>query len=265
MIKAKSGRISFTAAALDPTKAVARQLVYFTVGLLCSRGLVFGKYAPFGVAAVAAFPYAGLWSTVLGSAAGYLLPSAANVPVHYLAAVLAAAAIRWTLNDMMKLKMHAIFAPLVAFLPMLATAMAIVFVNGSGSASVAMYIAEALLAGGVAYFFTRTSEVIVSGRSAGEMNAQEITCAALSAGMLLLPLSNLAIGPVSLGRVLAIIAVLFAAHYGGVSGGSVAGIGAGIVFSLSTLPFRRLCSGRPDGRRVFAGWAACVGCRVYFL
>ncbi|NLG92696.1 MAG: SpoIIE family protein phosphatase [Clostridiales bacterium] len=234
MIKAKTERISFPAAAADPTKAVARQLVYFTAALLCSRGLVFGQYAPFGVAAVAAFPYAGLWSAVLGSAAGYLLPSSVNVPVHYLAAVLAAAAIRWTLNDMMKLKMHAIFAPMVAFLPMLATAMAIIFVNGSGSEAVAMYIAEAFLAGGVAYFFTRTSEVIIAGRSAGEMNAQEITCAALSLGALLLPLSNLAIGPVSLGRVLAVIAVLFAAYYGGVSGGSVAGIAAGIVFSLST-------------------------------
>lgn len=234
MIKAKTERISFPAVAADPTKAVARQLVYFTAALLCSRGLVFGHYAPFGVAAVAAFPYAGLWSAVLGSAAGYLLPSSVNVPVHYLAAVLAAAAIRWTLNDMMKLKMHAIFAPMVAFLPMLATAMAIIFVNGSGSEAVAMYIAEAFLAGGVAYFFTRTSEVIIAGRSADEMNAQEITCAALSVGVLLLPLSNLAIGPVSLGRVLAVIAVLFAAYYGGVSGGSVTGIAAGIVFSLST-------------------------------
>ncbi|WP_277668906.1 SpoIIE family protein phosphatase [Caproiciproducens galactitolivorans] len=234
MIKAKTERISFPAVAADPTKAVARQLVYFTAALLCSRGLVFGHYAPFGVAAVAAFPYAGLWSAVLGSAAGYLLPSSVNVPVHYLAAVLAAAAIRWTLNDMMKLKMHAIFAPMVAFLPMLATAMAIIFVNGSGSEAVAMYIAEAFLAGGVAYFFTRTSEVIIAGRSADEMNAQEITCAALSVGALLLPLSNLAIGPVSLGRVLAVIAVLFAAYYGGVSGGSVTGIAAGIVFSLST-------------------------------
>jgi stage II sporulation protein E len=234
MIKAKTERVSFPEAVSAPAKAVAKQLVYFTLGLLCARGLVFGKYAPFGVAAVAAFPYSALWSTILGCAAGYLLPSAATVPVHYIAGILAAAAIRWTLNDLIKLKMHPGFAPITAFLPVMATGMAIIFVNGSTSATVAMYVAESLLAAGVAYFFSRTSTIVESGRKVGEMSAQELTCAAMTVGVILLSLSNLNIGPVSLGRVLAIIVILLAAHYGGVSGGSVAGIAAGIVFSLST-------------------------------
>ena len=234
MLKTKAERVSFTTAALEPTKAAARQLIYFTVALLCARGLVFGKYAPFGVAAVAAFPYSALFSTVLGSAAGYLLPSSAVVPVHYIAAVLAAAAIRWTLNDLAKLKMHPAFAPLASFMPVLATGMAIVFVNGSNGVTVAMYIAEALLAGGAAYFFARTTKFINSKRSISTMNAQEIACASLSFGIVLLSLSSLSIGPISLGRVIAIIAILYTAHYGGVAGGSVAGIAAGIVFSLST-------------------------------
>ncbi len=234
MARAKTGRLSFTEAAAVPTKAVARQLVYFTVGLLCARGLVFGKYAPFGVAAVAAFPYSALWSVVIGSVGGYLLPSASSVPVHYIAGVLAAAAIRWTLNDLVKLKMHPAFSPVTAFLPVLATGMAIVFVNGSSSTTVAMYVAESLLAAGVAYFFARASVLVESGRNVGDMTGQDIACTALAGGILLLSLSDLTIGAVSLGRVLAIIAILFAARYGGVSGGSVAGIAAGIVFSLST-------------------------------
>jgi len=234
MIKTKTARVSFPMVALAPTKAVARQLVYFTVAMLCARGLVFGKYAPFGVAAVAALPYSALWSVVLGSIAGYLLPSAAVVPVHYIAAALAAAAIRWTLNDLIKLRMHPGFAPAAAFLPVLATGMAIVFVNGSNSVTIAMYVAEALLAGGVAYFLARTAGFVDSKRDISAMSSQELACAALSAGVLLLSLSNLAVGPISLGRVIAVIAILFAARYGGVSGGSVAGIAAGIAFSLST-------------------------------
>lgn len=221
-------------AAAAPTKLVARQLVYLTIGLLCARGLVFGRYAPFGVAAVAALPYSALWSVVLGAMAGYLLPSAATVPVHYIAGILAAAAIRWTLNDLVKVKMHPAFAPVTAFLPVFATGMAIVFVNGSTSVTVAMYVAESLLAAGVSYFFARASILVESGKKMGDMNAQEIACAALAVGILLLSLSDLTIGPVSLGRILAIIAILYAARYGGVSGGSVSGIAAGIVFSLST-------------------------------
>ena len=41
------------------------------------------------------------------------------------------------------------------------------------------------------------------------------------------------VGSVSLGRVLAVLAILLCAHYGGVPGGSVSGVAAGLVFSLS--------------------------------
>ena len=234
MAKAKAERIRFAELAEVPVRAAARQLVSFAIGLLCARGVVFGQYAPFGVAAAAAMPYSMLWSAVLGSAAGYLLPSAVSVPVHYIAALLAAAAIRWTLNDLVRLRMNPGFAPAVAFLPILATGVSVVLVNGSGAATVAMYLAEALLAGAAAYFFTRTVAVLSSGRSAGELSTQEIACAAFSAGILLLSFEGLAVGSISIGRVLAVIAILYAARYGGVSGGSVAGITAGIVFSLST-------------------------------
>lgn len=234
MARAKAERIRFAELAEAPAKAVARQLVSFTIGLLCSRGVVFGQYAPFGVAAVAAMPYSMLWSVVLGSAAGYLLPSPVSVPVHYIAALLAAGAVRWTLNDLVKLRMHPGFAPAVAFLPVFATGLAVVLVNGSGGATVAMYIAEALLSGAAAYFFTRTVSVLSSGRSMGELNTQEIACAAFTVGILILSLAGLSVGGISLGRVLAVIAILYAARYGGVAGGSVAGITAGIVFSLST-------------------------------
>ncbi len=234
MIKTNAKRVSLPQAAAVPAKALARQLVYFTVGLLCARGIVFGKYAPFGVAAVAALPYSSLWSVILGSIAGYLLPSHAVIPVHYIAAVLAAAAIRWTLNDLVKLRMHPGFAPVTAFLTVMATGLAIIYVNGSTSATVAMYVAESLLAAGVSFFFARTSSLAEAGKKIGEMSAQEITCTAMAAGVVLLSLANLNIGAVSLGHVLAVIAILLAARYGGVSGGSVSGIAAGIVFSLST-------------------------------
>lgn len=234
MMKAKTERIRFTQAAQAPAKAIARQLVYFTLGLLCARGLVFGKYAPFGVAAAAAAPYSSLWSVVLGAAAGYLLPGAASVPVHYIAAVLAAAAIRWTLNDLVKLRSHPAFAPAAAFLPVLATGLSILFVNGSGTATAAMCVAESLLAAGAAYFFARTSLLVENGRHMGEMTAQEIACMVFTGGILLLTLSGLTIGPVALGRVLAVVAILFAARFGGVAGGSVTGIAAGTLFSLST-------------------------------
>mgnify|MGYP000896140608 CR=1 FL=1 len=234
MAKANIRRIRLSTAAAAPARTAARHLAAFTAGLLFARGTVFGQYAPFGVAAAAAMPYPVLWSTILGCAAGYLLPSAVLVPVHYLAALLAAAAIRWTLNDLVRLRSHPAFAPVVAALPVLATGISVSFVNGSGAVTTAMYVAEAMLAGAAAYFFSRTVSAWESGRSPGEWSTQEITCAAFSAGLLILSLSGLTLWGISAGRVLAVLAILFAARYGGVSGGSVAGVAAGIAFSLST-------------------------------
>jgi stage II sporulation protein E len=234
MAKENIRRIRFTAAAAVPARIAARHLAAFTIGMLFARGTVFGQYAPFGVAAAAAMPYSVLWSVILGSTVGYLLPSAITVPVHYLAALLAAAAIRWTLNDLVRLRSHPGFAPVVAFLPVLATGMSVALVNGSSAATTAMYVAESLLAGAAAYFFSRTVSVWQSGRSPGEWGAQEITCAAFSLGLLILSFSGLTVWGISAGRVLAVLAILFAARYGGVSGGSVSGVAAGIAFSLST-------------------------------
>lgn len=234
MTVVKTKRIRFSQAAAAPVKAMARQLAVFAAVLLCSRGIVFGQYAPFAVAAVAAAPYSVLLSAVLGGAAGYLLPSAASVPIHYLAALLAAGAIRWTLNDLVKLRMHPMFAPASAFLPLLVTSIAIVMSNGSGTATTVMYLAETLLAGCAAYFFQRTVSAVQSGRGAGEWSTQEIACGAFSVEILLLAFSGLSINGISAGRILAVIAILYAARYGGVAGGSVAGTAAGLIFSLST-------------------------------
>lgn len=234
MIKAKPRRIRFSELAAAPAKTAAKQLAAFAAGLLCARGIVFGQYAPFGVAAVAAMPYPMLWSAILGAVAGYLLPSAAVIPVHYIAALLAAAAIRWTLNDLVRLREHPWFAPVAAFLPMLATAVSIITVNGTGASVTALYLSEAFLAGGTAYFMFRAVSAWNSGRGIGEWDTQEITCAAFSLGILILAFSGLSVAGVSAGRILAVLVILFAARYGGVSGGSVAGVTAGVIFSLST-------------------------------
>ena len=95
-------------------KTLLMQAVYFGLGLLISQGTVFESYAPFGAALVAAAPFSALISAAGGAALGYLLPFGIGDGVRYLAAVLAAAAIRWTLNDLKRVRVHPLFAPLVA-------------------------------------------------------------------------------------------------------------------------------------------------------
>ncbi len=63
-----------------------------------------GQYAPFGVVMVSAVPYGNLWFAAAGAVLGYLFSPLLSIPARYIAAVLAVAAIRWTLNDLDRLK-----------------------------------------------------------------------------------------------------------------------------------------------------------------
>ncbi len=207
---------------------------YFAVGVLCSRGVVFGRYAPFGVAAVAAGPYSAMWAMTLGGIAGYLWPSAVHAPVRYIAALLAIAVIRWALNDVLKLRRHPLFAPLVTFVPLLATGAAMAGIEGASVQNWVLYAAEALLGGCGAFFISRSSSLILSKKGIGSLNQVELACVILTAGIFILSLSAITVGGISIGRIAAVLMVLFSCRYGGVIGGSISGIVAGAMFGLST-------------------------------
>lgn len=212
----------------------------FAGSLLCSRGLVFGKYAPFGVAAAASVPRGGMWAAVLGAFLGYLMPSPAYIPIRYAAALLAAAAIRWALSELKGVTAHPLFAPAVTLLPLLLTGMTMVLLNGSLSYTAALYVAESFLGAGCAYFLRRTSNLLLGltgdgrGRSSGLYESGDVAAATVTAGVVALSFSSVTFGGVSLGRILMVLMVLTCARLGGIGGGAVAGITAGAIQGLST-------------------------------
>ena len=212
----------------------------FFGGLLCSRGLVFGKFAPFGVAVAASVPREGLWAAVLGAFFGYLLPSAAYIPVRYEAALLAVAAIRWSLSELKGVNSHPLFAPVTAFLPLLLTGMTMVFLNGSLSYTAALYVAESFLGAGCAYFLRRAGNLLLGltgdgkVKSSGIYDSGDVAALTVSAGVVVLAFSGVTFGGVSLGRILMVLLVLYCARLGGIAGGTVAGVAAGVIQGLST-------------------------------
>ena len=212
----------------------------FLGGMLCSRGLVFGKFAPFGVAAVASVPREGLWAAALGAFLGYLLPSPAAVPVRYAAAILAVTAIRWSLSELKGLNNHALFAPIVTFLPLLLTGMTLVLLNGSLNYTAALYVAESFLGAGCAYFLRRAANLLLGltgdgkRRSSPVYDSGDLAALVASVGVVALSFSGITFGGVSLGRMLLVLLVLTCARLGGVGGGTVAGVAAGVIQGLST-------------------------------
>ncbi len=235
-------------------RSMAGHLTAFAAGLVFSRGIVFSKCAPFGVAAIAAVQQKNMWAAVLGAVFGYLLPGAAWIPARYIAASLAAAAIRWTLSDLMKLRNHPVFAPVVSLLPILATGLAVVGVNGSSANTVVLTVAESILGGGSAYFMARAATLVerrLRGKETGGrermLSSQDSACVVLTLGIALMALSGAQPGSFSVGHVLAILGILFAAAYGGAAGGSIAGIASGVFFSLATSGLSYLSAGYAMG------------------
>ena len=175
------------------TKRIALYALYFLAGLLGSRGMVFVRYAPFGAAAVAAVPIRSMWAVIAGSLVGYIWPSNAMHPIRYIAAIIAIAIIRCILNELVKIRSHPLFAPVVCFVPMLVTGIAMAFINGVTVNSITMYSAEAMLSAAGAYFFQRTSSLITSKRGVGTLNTGELACVVLSLGVEILALDHIAI------------------------------------------------------------------------
>lgn len=213
------------------------QLVYFGCGFIMSNGSVFGSYAPFGISMISAVPFGNLFFAFIGSAIGYIVFPSGGSNFRYIAAMVAVIAIRWTLNDIKRITRHPFFSCVICFVTTLATGLAMMSVSGFTAKSTVLYIIEALMGGVGAYFISRTIIMLNGTKSLGMLMPQEIACLVLSGCIGILSLANITIGSLSVGRILAVVIILFAARYGGIAGGAISGISTGIVFGLSSATF----------------------------
>ncbi len=210
------------------------QIVYFISGFIASRAAVFGSYAPFGISIMAAAPFKNMLASVFGAAIGYCTISGTGNTIRYVTAMIALAAIRWTLNDIARIRKSKLFAPIITFMALIATGLAMMSVSGFSGRSMVLYMIEAVLGSSGAYFLSRTITISYGTKSLGMLSIPEISCLVLSLCIMILSFSSITIGSLSIGRILSVVAILFCARYGSISGGAIAGISAGIVMSLSS-------------------------------
>ena len=213
------------------------QLVCFGIGFIASGGSIFDTYTPFGISVIAAVPFGGIFSSFIGAAVGYMIFAGRSSPFRYLAAMIAVAAIRWTLNDIKRLQRYSLYAAVVCFVPTLATGLAAMSVSGFQPESAIAYSIEALLSAGAAYFFSRTNIILQGTKSLGMLTVPEVSCLAFSGCIALLALSGIRLGPLSLGHIAAVLCILLASRYGSAAGGAIAGTAAGVVLSFGTEGF----------------------------
>ena len=205
-------------------------ILYFSCGVLAANSTVFEQYAPFGISLAASVPFPNILFSIIGSSVGYMLHGGYHF--RYIAAMLAVLAIRWTLKDIKKLNRYAWYNVLVCIIPAMATSMAVMTVNGYKD--LFMYALETILAGLGTYFISRTITILNGTKTLGTLLPQEISALILTGCIAISGISSVTIGSLSLGRMIAGICILVAAHYGSVAGGCIAGISTGIILGISS-------------------------------
>ncbi len=209
------------------------QGMYFIVSLLVSIGTSIGDISPFPPALVAAVPLKFAGITVLGGSLGYIITNPREA-FRYIGVLVAISALKWLLSDIKKVVKNPFFAPLLAFVPMVATGITLLFVSTSSMSRFSVCLIEALLSAVAAYFINRTVELSTEIRSLVGFSQQEISCLCVTGCILIYSLGSVEIFTISIGRVLAVLMILMCAGYGGVGMGSISGIATGLLFSLGS-------------------------------
>ncbi len=210
----------------------AEVVIRFLLAAVLAGAEIFGGYAPFGVAMVGASGSgAGGFAALLGAAFGYIGFRGLVEGLRYLAAAVLVFAVSFAFFDI-KLYKKSWFMPLVTAAMTGCTGFVYLSQAGWRTSDVIFFGTELLLAGGSAYFYK-----IVLGGFRKEQTERDLkrTVSALILGFTaLVSLAQLHLfGDVSLGRVLAALAVMLCAYEGGIGAGAAVGVAAGVAMDMA--------------------------------
>lgn len=209
------------------------QLASAGVGFVLSFVSVYGNYTPFGIALAAAVPTPYLFTAALGSGLGYLASQTGMVSIRYLSAVIIVIIVRQSLMKLRKLTLWTGYASAVAFCCCLTTGLIFGFSRGMTSVIALIYVTEAILAAGSAFFLRDASTIALRKTSLYSLDRQQLCSVVISVTLLTVALSGIEILSISPVRTAVAYLVLVFACYGGLSAGSIAGVLSGVAVSLS--------------------------------
>lgn len=205
------------------------QLGTFLCGYFMGSAFIFESISPFGVAYIAAVQPQYVLFSALGSVMGYLFTPYSDFSMKYIGALVLIVMIRLVFNSFNILKNRLMSAPLLAGAALLITSGAVTLAIGFTMENTLTTLSEVLLASGSAYFLVRSLAFLESGQKLTKPDAVSLV---ISFSVIIIALAHVVVFSISLGRVVAIVAILLMATTLGESGGAITGIVAGITISL---------------------------------
>ncbi len=215
-------------------KLVIFEAVSLIIGFAAARAQIFGGLSPFAVALVSVLPAKYALAAVIGGSAGCLATVSVSTAVQSIAAMAAAAAINTTVSRFIRLRDNRIAAPAIAAICCIASGITTMLAVGFTVNGTLIFICEAVLAGGVAYFLKRTFEIRPMPSGGFSLSTQETACAIITACVLFMSLSVFSVKGFVPARLISIFLILLFARFEKETGGSIAGICAGVSIGLIT-------------------------------
>lgn len=205
------------------------QVGTFLCGYFMGSAFIFESISPFGVAYIAAVQPQYVLFSALGSILGYLFTPYSDFSMKYIGALVLIVMVRLVFNSFSILKNRLMSAPFLAGAALLITSGAVTMAVGFTLENTLTTLSEVLLASGSGYFLVRSFGFFESGQRLTKPDAVSLV---ISFSVIVIALAHVVVFGISLGRIVAVVAILLMATTLGEGGGAITGIVAGITISL---------------------------------
>ena len=208
-----------------------RMLGAAAAGFVMANCFLFGSVSPFAVAFASSLNSADSMGAAAGAVLGYLLTGNPLANFKYILALTLVICVKWLFEGRFKEDWKSAVAVLTCFTCLGVCGIASFLLGSRTPYDAILTFAELFLGCGTTYFFARSLEVLPMGiQGAGR---SDVSCVAISACVLLIGLTTIQVGGLSVGRILAVLCILLCARYGREAGGAICGVATGISVGLA--------------------------------
>ena len=218
------------------TDLITRKIIYFTVSILISQGRLFGTSFPFGVTFLSSVSYKdNIIIVFFGAIIGYLASLKLHIGMKYISSSVLVCMLKFLLSDFKKIRNHVLFSPIITFVSLFSTNIAVNISSNFGRYDFFLAFLESIIASVITHFIEQTLKIIKYRENLYNINLKEFVYIIISLSVLLLPISSVCVFRISLGQVLSILLILSISYVSGVTGGTIAGTIFGVIFNLNNL------------------------------
>ena len=228
----KKGKRSFFADKKEGIKSAST----FIIGFIMSCAKMFGGISPFGVAIVIAAPNSYSIQVGLGAVLGCLLPGFFGTSMKYLIATLIAVGAKIFFGAKITTEKRSFIIPLLSFSIMGIISGAMIATSQISHIDVVFALAEAMLAGGISFFFANAFILYEKGITVFSEKQDKISVV-LSLCIVLIGVLGLEYKSFSFGRSIAVVFIMICAYKGGSSMGCMAGVLVGVTVGIYDTSF----------------------------